>query len=152
MKTDDAHIIKGIRSGDETAYRLLFELWYQRLVVFSNKYLDDLEASKDLVQEFFVHLYESGDTTNIHSSLKSYLFGAVRNRCLNYIKHVEVRARHKENILQAEVNNENILEEMMDAVELEEKIYRIVSALPEQCRTNLLDEPWGWKIKPGNCG
>lgn len=134
MENDDTHIIKGIRSGDEAAFRLMFESWYQRLVVFSNKYLDDLEAARDLVQEFFAYLWENGDTIDIKTSLKSYLFEAIRNRSLNYIKFMAVRTRHKEKVLRQEMENQNSLEEMIDAAELEDKIIRLVAALPDQCR------------------
>jgi len=134
VEKDDAHIIAGIRSGEETAFRMLFESYYQRLVVYSNKYLDDLEASRDLVQEFFMNLYESADTLSIHTSLKSYLYGSVRNRCLNFIKYVEVRQKHREKILRTEIENLTTTEDTMDALELEERISQIVCNLPEQCR------------------
>ena len=134
VENDDKQIIAGIRKGDETAFRMLFENYYQRLVVFANKYLDDLEGSRDLVQEFFMNLYEAADSFSIHTSLKSYLYGSVRNRCLNFIKYVEVRQKHRESILRTEIENISSTEDSIDAMELEERIFNIVSNLPEQCR------------------
>ena len=134
MKPEERYIIEGLISGRESAYRQLFEQYYQRLVVFAYKYLEDLDSARDVVQDLFVDLYESRLGLSIQTSLKSYLYSAVRNRCLNQIKHEQVKQKHR-NMGESEANvSDPGLEEMMDAVELEAKVYEIVSGLPERCR------------------
>ena len=130
----EKHIIEGIRSGRESAYQLLFELYYQVLVIFAKKYLDDLDTARDVVQEFFVYLYESRHSVIIQTSLKSYLFSSVKNRCLNQLRHEGVREKHRNMIRHSEIGREPDLDEMMDATELEARIFNIVSQLPEKCR------------------
>lgn len=130
----ERYIIEGLISGRESAYRQLFELYYQRLVVFAHKYLGDLESARDIVQDLFVDLYESRHSMSIQTSLKSYLYSAVRNRCLNHIKHEQVKQKHRTmGGSEAHVSDPGP-EELMDAVELEAKVYEIVSRLPERCR------------------
>lgn len=127
-------IIEGLQSGRESAYRQLFEMYYQQLVVFAYKYLQDLEAARDIVQECFLQIYESRRSISIHTSLKSYLFTAVRNRCLNQLKQKKVKEKYR-NSIRSEVNiSELDLEEMIEAVELEEAIYKVVAGLPERCK------------------
>ena len=134
LKPRENHIIRDLRSGRESAYQLIFELHYQNLVVFANKYLGDLESSRDIVQEFFLYLYESRQSIYIQTSLKSYLYTAVKNRCLNQVKHEQVKEKHR-NMRRSEANvSDPDLEEIMDAVELEARVYEIVSKLPEKCR------------------
>ena len=134
MESKEKHIIEGLWSGRESAYRQLFDQYYQKLVVFACKYLEDLESARDIVQEFYLYLYESRHSISIQTSLKSYLYSAVKNRCLNQVKHEQVKEKHR-NMSRSEANvSDPDLEEMMDAVELEARVYEIVTKLPEKCR------------------
>ena len=134
MESEERYIIEGLRSGRESAYRQIFEQYYQRLVVFSHRYLEDQESARDVVQDLFVDLYDSRQSISIETSLKSYLYSAVKNRCLNQVKHEQVKEKHRnKSRSEANVADPN-LEEIMDAVELEARIYEIVLKLPEKCR------------------
>jgi RNA polymerase sigma-70 factor (ECF subfamily) len=130
----EKHIIEGIRSGSESAYKLLFELYYQKLVVFSKKYLGDLDAARDVVQEFFLYLYESRQSVVIQTSLKSYMYSSVKNRSLNQLKRETLQAQHRKMTLHTDDGKGPDLNEAMDATELEARIFKIVSGLPEKCR------------------
>ena len=134
LDKEETNIIEGIRSGRETVFQLLFEKYYPKLVVFAVKYLDDRETARDIVQDALLHLYESRQSITIQTSLKSYLYSTVKNRCMNYIKHRQVRERHREMITRSGNGLDPDLNEKMDATELEARIHEIVSRLPEQCR------------------
>ena len=134
MDEKEIHIVKGLQSGKESAFQQLFKGYYQKLVVFANKYLDDPEAARDIVQDFYLNLYESRQSISINTSLKSYLYSSVRNRCLNQLRHEKVASKHRDHILNMPPENDPDMEEKMDAAELQEKIFRIVSELPDQCR------------------
>ena len=134
MDSREKHIIEGIRSGSEDGFQLLFDTYYVKLVVFANKYLDDLDNSRDIVQEFFLNLYESRHSFTIHSSVKSYLYSSVKNRCLNQLRSEEVRVKHRKEIQHIENGSDPDIEGQIDANELEAKIFGIVSALPQQCQ------------------
>jgi RNA polymerase sigma-70 factor (family 1) len=134
LESREKHIIEGLRSGRESTYRQIFEQYYQMLVVFAHRYFDDMESARDIVQDLFVDLYDSRHTISIQTSLKSYLYSAVKNRCLNQVKHEQVKEKHRQmSISEANVPDPD-LEDIMDAVELEARVYGIVSNLPEKCR------------------
>ncbi len=134
MEQKEDHMVEGLRSGRESAYQHLFELYYQKLVVFAMKYLGDLEIARDLVQDLFLSIYESRGSISIQTSLGSYLYGAVKNRCLNHIRHKAVREKHRSSIIHSENGRDPDLEEKIEATELEARIYEIVSQLPGKCR------------------
>ncbi|MFZ1688455.1 MAG: RNA polymerase sigma-70 factor [Flavobacteriales bacterium] len=81
-----------IANGDRTAFEELFRTHYRPLCAFGNSYLKDRDRSEDLVQELFVKLWNERERLAVNTSLKSYLFAAVRNRCLNEVSKV-VRMR-----------------------------------------------------------
>ena len=126
-------MIKGLRSGRESAYDQLFKEFYQPLSVFANSYVHDLETAKEIVQDLFVHLYEKRKTLVITTSIKSYLYQSVRNRCLNQIKHQQVQKMHHDRMKPEQNFSEN-LEDKIRETELEHMIFKVVDQLPPQCR------------------
>ncbi len=67
-------------------YNKLFKDLYPQLCVFAYKYLDDLEASKDIVQEVFVKVWEDKTVFQDEDHTTGYFYKAVRNKCLNHLK------------------------------------------------------------------
>ena len=61
----------------------LFRLHYGPLCGFALGYLKDKDQAEDIVQELFSRLWQDREGLSIQTSVKSYLFAAVRNRCLN---------------------------------------------------------------------
>lgn len=81
-----------IATGDRTAFEEVFRALYRPLCAFANTYLKDRDNSEDLVQEILVKLWNERERLSVNTSLKSYLFAAIRNRCLNEVAKV-VRMR-----------------------------------------------------------
>lgn len=126
-------MIKSLRGGNEKAYEKLFHEYYRPLTVFANNYLRDLDASKELVQDLFVSIYENRRSLIITTSLKSYLYQAVRNRCLNHLKKDEVRRVYQTQAARNQDPGETLEEEIL-VNELEHQIFHIISQLSPKCR------------------
>lgn len=86
-------------------------------------------------------IWEQKGHLNIKSSFKSFLFVSVKNSCLNHLKHLLVI--NKFNVYYTQLLKDtqelyNVSQEegdsLMIAHELEEKIFKEVELLPEQCR------------------
>lgn len=126
-------MVESLRAGNEKAYAKLFQEYYRPLVVFANKYLNDLDSSKELVQDLFVSFYENRKKQVITTSLKSYLYQSVRNRCLNHLKKEDVRRNFQKQAIHFAASND-ALEDQIHANELEHQIFRIVSQLSVKSR------------------
>jgi len=82
---DERALIISLQAGNEAAFKQLFASYYSALCEYASRYVGD-EDAEDLVQELFAYLWEQRSYIVIVSSLKAYLFAAVRNRCLNAVK------------------------------------------------------------------
>jgi len=123
-----------LRSGDIQAYEMIFRTHYEPLCNYAFTFVADRDMAEEIVQGTFLYLWEKREAMEIHSSLKSYLYTAVRNRCLNEIKHRKVRQQHiNRELLTADTGTETVSEELA-AAELEERIQVAIEKLPEQCR------------------
>jgi RNA polymerase sigma-70 factor (ECF subfamily) len=67
-------------------YKNLFDKLYVSLCLFANKYLDNLEDSKDVVQEVFIKVWEDKVEFKNQNTIKSYLYTSVKNKSLDYLK------------------------------------------------------------------
>jgi RNA polymerase sigma-70 factor, ECF subfamily len=94
------------------------------------KYVHDLDEAKSLVHEVFITVWEKFDKLPPDTNHRAYLYTAVRNRCLNYLrdkkKHVML-----ENMADQEPTETNTL---LETCELEKEIEIAIETLPEKCR------------------
>ena len=126
-------MVKGLRAGHESTYARLFHEFYPPLTLFANRYVNDLDTARDLVQDLFVSIYENRKSLRITSSIKSYLYQSVRNRCLNHLKRIQVGKQHLEQ-QEEHAKTADSLEDLIYKNELEHRIFQIVSGLSPKCR------------------
>lgn len=86
----DEDIYELLRTDNQIAFSVLFQKYNQLLFIYIYKKLKDEEECRDIVQEVFLNLWNNRKKIRLKSSLKSYLFQAVRNRALNVFVHKKV--------------------------------------------------------------
>ena len=86
MNEMDEQILVTCRANKREGIRLLFERYYRPLVLFAGELLHDDTMAEDVVQDFFVRLWEDDYICHVEAkALSSYLFTSVRNRCYTYL-------------------------------------------------------------------
>lgn len=73
----------------EQEFEALFRKCYVRLYHYALDFLEDEEAAKDIVSELFGDLWKQYAEWRPDNP-EAYLNRALRNRCLNYLKHLSV--------------------------------------------------------------
>ncbi|HJA14068.1 MAG TPA: RNA polymerase subunit sigma-24, partial [Candidatus Butyricimonas faecavium] len=68
---------------------LLFREYYKPLVVWATTFLHDTQRAEDIVQDFFVKLWEKSYVALLPETLKSYLFISIRNLALNQLDKID---------------------------------------------------------------
>ena len=122
------------RPEDEKIFENLFVSNYKYLCNYAYYFLHETEESKEIVQDVFVKFWEKADFHLPVNSLKSYLFSAVRNACLDFLKHHTVEKAYRNKILLecSETTEENF--EKILFKELSGKLEEAVMSLPAQCQ------------------
>ncbi|MEN8115644.1 MAG: RNA polymerase sigma-70 factor [Bacteroidota bacterium] len=129
---EEKTLVDKLKTGDEKAFEQLFHKYYSHLCLFASKIIEDEIAAEEIVQDFFVKLWEKRDYLSIDTSVKNYFFRSVKNHCLNHIKHNNIKTRHAQQVIaEAEKNhfNDNFIE-----VDLAKKLEESIQALPEKRR------------------
>ncbi len=127
-------IIEGLRRREKAIFDYIFNYYYSSLCAFSMQYIDNREAVEDLVQDFFVYLWVEAPRLQIRSSLKSYLFAAVKNRCLDYRKHHKIIQKYRNFALFFAENEDNSTDQFYAESELRQVIQTSLGKLAPRCR------------------
>jgi RNA polymerase sigma-70 factor (family 1) len=135
LEISEKEFVIALRKGDEMVYETVFKNYYSRLCNYANTIVKDANEAEEMVQGTFLALWENRDTLLIHTSVKSYLYRAVHNTCLNRIKHLKVKQAHSEHYkyvtdVAYESTAQNILGD-----ELQQQINQAIESMPQQCRT-----------------
>jgi RNA polymerase sigma-70 factor (ECF subfamily) len=115
------------------SFESLFRQYYQMLCSYAYRFVNDSDTAEEIVQDLFYKLWEKRASLQITTSVKSYLFSAVHNRCLKYIEHRNVETKYKNYYLQHESEIDNEPQHASDTRELQVIINRTLDSLPERC-------------------
>jgi len=123
-----------LQAGDITAFEMIFKTYYQPLCNYAYSFVHDRDEAEEIVQATFLSVWEKKDNLTIHTGVKPYLYAMVRNAALNVLKHEKIKQQHATvELAVAERSAESVTRTVM-ASELEDRIYKALTKLPEQCR------------------
>lgn len=89
-RLDDRVLLERLRTGGEDAFEAIFRAYYAPLVGVAADMLCDRDAAEEAVQDVMVELWRRRREIAIDSTLRAYLYRAVRNRALNRLRHERV--------------------------------------------------------------
>ena len=142
MNLKDNEILGGILNGDKVVFDLVFKNYYAGLYTLAMDYLRSSEASKEIVQEIFLYLWENHEKIQIKTSLKAYLYRSVHNRCMNYIRDNISRSHKEIQIEELKKRADILIFEIQDTIfdkafneQIEQEFEEAIDSLPEQCKT-----------------
>jgi len=121
------------KNGFLKLFEETFNLLFDDLCDYAFTYLKDRERARDAVQYIFLKWWEKRESIEINQNVKSYLYTAVCNHCLNSIRDGKVRNARMANF------SKNLVEEVpfVDSIvyqEVNTLINQTIHSLPKQCQ------------------
>jgi RNA polymerase sigma-70 factor (ECF subfamily) len=135
MELENESIGTLLAQKDETAFEQVFKTHFKRLHAYAFTILRDEVEAEEMVQQVFFKLWERNENLSLTGPVSAYLYRAVHNESLNYIKRQKVRSNHQLHVAYSMKNEVEHPEKKVMAGELEKKIHTALNELPEQCRT-----------------
>lgn len=115
-------------------YKNLFNKLYASLCLFSNKYLNNLEASKDIVQDVFIKIWEDKVEFKNPNTIKSYLYTSVKNKSLDYLKSKRYKStEHFSKEEMEKIEREPFFLREVVIIETSNIIENAINTLPNRC-------------------
>jgi RNA polymerase sigma-70 factor (ECF subfamily) len=127
-------LVKTMQRGDLKAFNQLFEEFYAPLFYYSRHLIHNEEEAKDIVLTCLYKCWERREQFVHYQHLKSFLYLAVRNAGLNYLKKEQrTTTRMQDFLLSAELIEQEDDYPAMEA-EVLKRVYKAIEQLPDKCR------------------
>lgn len=124
----------GIRTGNEQAFEALFAAYHGPLCTFAYRYVQARDIAEELVQEVFLYLWEHRAEWEERAQIRTYLFTAVRNAAVSYLRHERVVRRSAARVIEIFTRSRLTADGDLRAGELAHALQRAIDRLPERCR------------------
>jgi RNA polymerase sigma-70 factor (ECF subfamily) len=120
----------------EDVFEQVFKSHFKSLHAYACTIMRDSVPAEEIVQNIFVKLWEKKEDLTIRENVSGYLYRAVHNESLNYLRHQKVRLAYQSHAMRQHKQSEQQRPaEKVVMSELEKKLETALRELPEQCRT-----------------
>ncbi len=124
---------QSIQNGDKQVFEQVFKNYYQLLCNYACAKVNDMDEAEEIVQNTFYNIWNKREVLEVRTSLKSYLYRAVHNDCLNKIKHGKVRQMYAADYKATVSMGHEDASKQLHGKELSAMINKAIDSLPEQC-------------------
>ncbi|MBP2833550.1 RNA polymerase sigma-70 factor [Aquimarina sp. U1-2] len=78
------YFIKNLNEGNKEAFKILFELYYPKLLYVAQSYITNREDAEEIIQDVFLKTWKK--RKKITSNVNGYLFKMTKNLCIDYLR------------------------------------------------------------------
>ncbi|AMQ00606.1 RNA polymerase ECF-type sigma factor [Pedobacter cryoconitis] len=120
---------------DVKAFEVLYYLLFNKLIKFCIYYVGRKEVAEEIISDIFVRCWENRKAETVILNLETYLFTAVRNQSLKYIKkNANIHLVEIEPANEFQLMDNTNPEKQLENKELHHKLDEAIDKLPQQAR------------------
>ncbi|MBB5619983.1 RNA polymerase sigma-70 factor (ECF subfamily) [Pedobacter cryoconitis] len=120
---------------DVKAFEVLYYLLFNKLIKFCIYYVGRKEVAEEIISDILVKCWENRKAETVILNLETYLFTAVRNQSLKYIKkNANVHLVEIEPANEFRLMDNTDPEKQLENKELHHKLDQAIDKLPQQAR------------------
>lgn len=116
--------------------------WYSRAKNFCMQYVSEEEDAENIIQGVFTDMYEKWKQLPEEGKLPAYLFSAIKNTSLNFLRQKLRQEKAKEQIqkdamFDLQVNYDALQElntDLPGEEDIDRMLYQAINSLPKRCR------------------
>ncbi len=130
----DTKLLQSLKSGDQSAFNTLYELYAASLTGYAAARLASLEEARDIIHDLFVYIWDERASITITTSFKSFLFAAVRYRIIDHIRKNITRREYAEMAQRLTAGYIASTEDELTAKEIRQTLELAVNNLPSRTK------------------
>lgn len=128
----DTELIKRLKSGDEAAFRIIFDQWFKKLYYFSFRYLKNREYAEEIVQEVMLQLWINREFLEEKYPVSPYLYTITKRLSLNMLRQIATSKTASARIFAGLREAVNTTEEDVSLAELKRITEEALVLMPKQ--------------------
>jgi RNA polymerase sigma-70 factor (ECF subfamily) len=126
---DEKILLCRISTGDERAFKLVFEHYYKKVYRFALKVVKNPATGEDILHDVFIKIWQHADLRNIEN-LEHYLMVATRNQALKVLRKQQLEIRVNNEMVKSWDETHNETEESIFLHESENLLEQAIKLLP----------------------
>ena len=134
QRIDEKQLVDKIVEGDERALYDIYNLYHKQLFNFINKRLLNTSVSEEIVQDVFIHFFESLRDFRYQCSLKTFIHTIARNKMIDYMRKKKIKkvvfSALPDFIVEGLTKID--FDEEFEKIELQQKLDRTLQELPHE--------------------
>ncbi len=132
MVTTGKSLFTIINESQIPAFTQFYTLFFQKLLLASDKYVKDVFIAEEIVQNVFLKIWEDPAQLEEINSVKAYLYKSVINASINHVNRQKNIEHHHQKIA-TNLTEENLID-LDEENELIVLLHNEIDKLPPQCR------------------
>lgn len=112
-RESNTETIGALKMNSKKEFDSFFKHYYTLFLSFACRYRLDVEEARDIVQDVFIAFWEQRENFSSVVAAKAFFYRSISNRCLNYLKHEDVKSRYAEHQIEAMQSEEFIQENII---------------------------------------
>ncbi|TYR36477.1 RNA polymerase sigma-70 factor [Sphingobacterium phlebotomi] len=129
---NEKEILNKLAAGDQRAFTVIFDSYYQLLGAYIYKITESKEAAEEIVQEVFIKIWEKREILGEIDSFKAYLFILSKNKTVDYLRAIAKKRVQQLAVLQQMKEESYTMDSVSPLEEYNLIIEKAVSKLPPQ--------------------
>lgn len=127
----DETLVEQLLRGNKTAFELLYERYFDKLVWFCRQWVMDKSTAEDIVQEVFIVLIEQPERFDKNQKFSTWIYTVAINKCKNVLRNHSNQLRLLEN---EKFETETVQQNGMDSTKIKSELQRLLSTCSEKER------------------
>ena len=125
-------LITIIEKGHTATFTQFYTAYFQKLLLASDRYVNDISIAEELVQDIFLKIWENPQGLHEVQSIKSYLYRTVVNSSINYLNRQKNIEQH--HLKLASTITDQYLMDLDEESEMILMLRNEIEKLPAQCK------------------
>jgi RNA polymerase sigma-70 factor, ECF subfamily len=132
----DEELMRLVSRGDVRAFDAIYDRYSRRLLAYFTRMLNfNRSLAEDALQDLFLKIAEEPDAFDRTRPFRTWIYSVASNRCKNYYRSVEVRARCRPELTYLAAMDDRITDEpcaKMDRRWFVQKMWETIESLPHE--------------------
>ncbi|MDD2263701.1 MAG: RNA polymerase sigma-70 factor [Bacteroidales bacterium] len=112
----------------------IYIAYFSRLCSFARTYVLSDETAENIVQNVFLFLWEKHYALKISTSISTYLYTLVKNKCIDHLRHQRIAQEYRTEQSLKLAALEQLDTELISGEDLEKTVMAAIDRLPAKCR------------------
>ncbi|KAA6309538.1 ECF RNA polymerase sigma factor SigW [termite gut metagenome] len=130
----DISLTKAMHDGSKQAFEAIYRKYHRMLYSIAFRYLSSAEDAEDATADVFVRLWEMRREIVIETNLRNFLYTMMKNYVLNQIRGSKPVFLTIDSADVAQTEDADLLDELLEGKEMQDRLYKAINGLPEQKR------------------